>query len=237
MNEFFVSNRNESVRMFRADWMERTTFVHPLVPHVLYIPVIIFLLWTTPVVPAGGTVLWFVAGLVAWTFVEYLLHRFAFHAPDPVMAKTHEIVAGLAPGEPVVPALPSFRHVLYFLFHGVHHEFPSDARRLVMPPVASIPMALLVWLLFAALFGAAARPAFAGLLVGYLAYDSTHFMVHHHSMPTRAGNFLKRHHMRHHFRDPDRDYGVSSPLWDVVFRTFSGDRRRPRSASETGAAA
>jgi len=235
MSEYFVSNRNESVRMFRADWMERTTYVHPLVPHVLYIPVIVFLLWTSPI-PAGQTFLWFVAGLLVWTLIEYLLHRFAFHAPDPVMEKAHEIVAGLEPGEPVVPALPSFRHVIYFLFHGVHHEYPSDARRLVMPPVASIPMAFMVWLLFTSVFGVAARAAFAGLLVGYLVYDTTHFLVHHYSMPTPAGKFLKRQHMRHHFKNPDRDYGVSSPLWDVVFRTFSGDRRRPRPASGSGTA-
>jgi sterol desaturase/sphingolipid hydroxylase (fatty acid hydroxylase superfamily) len=47
-------------------------------------------------------------------------------------------------------------------------------------------------------------------------------------MPTRFGKFLKRQHMRHHFKDPDKDYGVSSPLWDIIFSTFSGDNRRKR---------
>ena len=77
----------------------------------------------------------------------------------------------------------------------------------------------------------------AGMMVGYLIYDSTHFLVHHYSMPTKFGKFIKRHHMRHHFKDPDKDYGVSSPLWDVIFRTFSGDRNRttPKTAVGTGA--
>jgi sterol desaturase/sphingolipid hydroxylase (fatty acid hydroxylase superfamily) len=104
-----------------------------------------------------------------------------------------------------------------------------------MPPVASVPLAIVVWLLFSWTLGPAARAAFAGLLVGYLVYDTTHFVVHHYSIPTRFGKFLKRHHFRHHFMSPDRDYGVSSPLWDFAFRTFVGDRRGPREqAGATG---
>ncbi|MBK5098075.1 MAG: sterol desaturase family protein [Gemmatimonadetes bacterium] len=236
MNEYFVSNRNESVRMFRPDWMEKTTYVHPLVPHVIYVPLIIFLLWTSPL-SIGASVMWFLIGLLVWTLIEYLLHRFAFHAPDEVMDKVHEIVAGLPVDEAVVPNMPSLRHTIYFLFHGVHHEYPSDARRLVMPPVASIPMAFVVWLVFLLVFGTAARPAFAGMMIGYLIYDSTHFLVHHYSMPTKFGKFIKRQHMRHHFKDPDKDYGVSSPLWDVIFRTFSGDRNRTTPKTEVGTGA
>jgi sterol desaturase/sphingolipid hydroxylase (fatty acid hydroxylase superfamily) len=235
MSEYFVSNRNESVRMFGPDWMEKTTYVHPLVPHLIYVPLIVWLLWTSPL-SVGASVLWFLVGLLVWTLVEYLLHRFAFHAPDEIMEEVHRIVAELPPDQAVVPNMPTFRHTIYFLFHGVHHEYPSDARRLVMPPVASIPMAFAVWLGFALVFGEAARPAFAGMMVGYLIYDSTHFLVHHYSMPTRFGKFLKRQHMRHHFKDPDKDYGVSSPLWDIVFSTFSGDNRRRRSDAGAGAA-
>lgn len=235
MSEYFVSNRNESVRMFRSDWIERTTYVHPIVPHILYIPLIVFLLWTSPL-SVGASVMWFFIGLLVWTLIEYLLHRYAFHAPHPIMDKVHEIVAGLEPGEAVVPNMPTLRHTMYFLFHGVHHEYPSDARRLVMPPVASIPMAFIVWLGFMLVFGAAARPAFAGTMVGYLIYDTTHFLVHHYSVRTKFGKLVKRHHMRHHFKDPDKDYGVSSPLWDLIFRTFSSDRDRTIPKAEAGAA-
>lgn len=44
MSEYFASNRDRSVRMFRPDWMENTPYVHPVVPHVIYVPVIVFLL-------------------------------------------------------------------------------------------------------------------------------------------------------------------------------------------------
>ncbi len=223
MGEFFVSNRDESVRMFRSDLLERTTYVHPWVPHLIYVPIVIALLWISPV-SVGTTVLYVAFGLLIWTFIEYLLHRFTFHAPDEIMRQTHEISAGLELDEPVIPALPTLRHVTYFIFHGVHHEYPSDSMRLVMPPIASLPMGLVAWLIFSLIFGEYAIPAFAGLLVGYLIYDTTHFVLHHKSVPTALGKLIKKAHMRHHFLDPDEDYGVSSPLWDIIFRTYGGKK-------------
>ena len=221
MGEFFVSNRDESVRMFRNDLLERTTYVHPLVPHLIYVPIVIALLWISTL-SVGATVLYFALGLLMWTFLEYLLHRFAFHAPDEIMKETHRVSAGLELDQPVIPELPTLRHVIYFIFHGIHHEYPSDSRRLVMPPVASIPMGIVAWFIFSAIFGDSAVPAFAGLLVGYLVYDTTHFVLHHKSVPTSFGKLIKKSHMRHHFLDPDEDYGVSSPLWDIVFGTYGG---------------
>lgn len=225
MAEYFVSNRDESVRMFRSDSLERTTYVHPLVPHAIYVPILVALLVISPL-DAAASAGYFVLGLFIWTFLEYLLHRFAFHAPAHVMKETHEISAGLALDQPVIPELPTLRHVIYFIFHGVHHEYPSDSRRLVMPPIASLPMGIVAWFVFSWIFGDAAIPAFAGLLLGYLIYDTTHFVVHHKAVPTAFGKLLKRDHMRHHFLDPDEDYGVSSPLWDIVFRTYGGSRKR-----------
>jgi len=227
MGEFFVSNRDESVRMFRNDMLERTTYVHPLVPHLIYVPIVIALLWISPV-NVGVSVLYFAIGLLIWTFLEYLLHRFAFHAPHEVMQETHDISARLELDQAVIPELPTLRHVIYFIFHGVHHEYPSDSRRLVMPPVASIPMGIVAWLIFNALLGESAIPAFAGLLLGYLIYDTTHFVVHHRTVPTAFGKLVVRSHMRHHFLDPDEDYGVSSPLWDILFGTYGGNKSAAR---------
>ena len=223
MGEYFVSNRDESVRIFQSDLLEKTTYVYPWVPHLIYVPIIAVLLWISPLGVLAST-FYFAIGLLIWTFIEYLLHRFAFHAPDEIMRETHEISAGLALNEPVIPALPSMRHVIYFIFHGVHHEYPSDSMRLVMPPVASLPMGVVAWFIFLLIFGGKAIPAFAGLLVGYLIYDTTHFVLHHKSVPTAFGKMIKKSHMRHHFLDPDENYGVSSPLWDVVFGTYGGKK-------------
>jgi sterol desaturase/sphingolipid hydroxylase (fatty acid hydroxylase superfamily) len=97
-----------------------------------------------------------------------------------------------------------------------------------MPPAVSIPLAALFFGLFALIFGtSAAYPLFSGFLAGYLTYDYTHFHLHHHVPKTAAGKQLREQHMRHHFQDHRYGYGVSSPLWDYVFRTRS-QKLKPR---------
>ena len=92
------------------------------------------------------------------------------------------------------------------MIHGVHHDHPNDPLRLVMPPSASIPLALVFC-------GAVlARPRLrrggcrsrAGFLAGYLIYDMIHYRVHHHMPRTRLGRRLRELHMRHHFQDDER---------------------------------
>lgn len=221
MPKHFVSNDDVSVRMFRSDLVERLSHVHPVVPHVIFVPIITSLLWRAPTSAAASAGL-VLGGLFLWTLVEYVMHKHAFHAPDHVMTETHDVVARLRRDEPVMPALPGWRHKLYFVAHGVHHEYPSDTTRLVMPPGASIPLALLFYGAFRLFAGPARTPAlFAGFLVGYLIYDTIHYAVHHPGLPTAFGRYLKKRHHRHHFLDPDSDYGVSSPLWDAVFGTLT----------------
>jgi sterol desaturase/sphingolipid hydroxylase (fatty acid hydroxylase superfamily) len=99
--------------------------------------------------------------------------------------------------------------------------------RLVMPPALSIPLALAFFGLFLLIFGTpAAYSLFAGLLLGYLTYDYTHYHVHHHTPRTKLGKRIREQHMRHHFQDHRYGFGVSSPLWDVVFRTLPRQRRQ-----------
>ena len=46
-----------------------------------------------------------------------------------------------------------------------------------------------------------------------------HYHVHHHRPRTRVGRWLRELHMRHHFQDDERGFGVSAPYWDRVFGT------------------
>jgi sterol desaturase/sphingolipid hydroxylase (fatty acid hydroxylase superfamily) len=135
----------------------------------------------------------------AWTFAEYILHRYVFHW-------TNETAWGKR---------------IHFLLHGVHHEYPSDKDRLVMPLLTSVPLAVVFYSLFTLTMGRGiGEPFFAGFVVGYLFYDGTHYYVHHFVPTTRWGKFLRRHHLTHHFADHDGGFGVSTPLWDLVFRTM-----------------
>jgi hypothetical protein len=222
----YVSNDDETCRMFGSDLLERLSHVHPAVPHLLYLPVITVML--VAAVRAGqGPLL--MAGLLAggalvWSLLEYVIHRFVFHPPQWIEDETRALTASLPPGQAVIPALPSWRHKFYFLVHGVHHDYPNDSGRLVMPPSVSIPLAVIFFFLFQWLIGPLTPAAFAGLVGGYLAYDTTHYFTHHSAGKTALGRYQKKRHFRHHYYDSTRNFGVSSPLWDVIWRTMGRNR-------------
>ena len=222
----FVSNRNESCRMFRSEWLEHLSHVHPVVPHLLYLPLITTMLWQARAsgCPAGTVARLFAAGVIVRTFVEYIIHRFVFHPPPHIEDETRQVLTRLAPGQPAMPALPAWRHRFYFLVHGVHHDFPSDARRLVMPPSVSAPLAVIFFGAFHLALGAAAPAAFAGFVAGYLCYDTIHYFTHQGGTGGAFGRFQRKHHFRHHYIDSSRGFGVSSPLWDLALGTFARER-------------
>lgn len=222
MGRKYVSNKDESVRIFKSGFLERFTYVHPIVPHLIFIPVtafVLYLSYSAGVAP-GRIALLFVGGLALWTLAEYLVHRFVFHTTPELEEEVRQIVTGLEPGEAALPKLTSFGQRHYFLAHGVHHDFPNDSKRLVLPPSVSIPLAVLFFAAFRLAFGPSTGPAlFSGFTVGYLIYDTIHYAVHHFSLHGRVMLYLKKKHLRHHYQDSRRDFGVSTPLWDWILRT------------------
>jgi sterol desaturase/sphingolipid hydroxylase (fatty acid hydroxylase superfamily) len=186
-------------RLFQQDLLERVTLAHPGWPIAIYGPGGAALLWYTARVGSGplaitGT---YAAGLLIWTLVEYLMHRFSFHhAP-----RTRLEVA------------------IAYLVHGVHHAYPDDSRRWVMPLVVTLPIIAALTAIAHAAGGAAALPLVAGFVHGYLAYDTLHHTIHRGTNRSRAVRWLRKHHMQHHYATPDKRFGVSSPLWDLIFRT------------------
>jgi hypothetical protein len=153
---------------------------------------------------------------------RYVIHR-CFIRPW-VEDETRAVTASLSPGQAVIPALPTWRHKFYFLVHGVHHDYPNDSGRLVMPPSVSIPLAVIFFFLFQWAIGPLTPAAFAGLVGGYLAYDTTHYLTHHSPGKTALGRYQKKRHFRHHYYDSTRNFGVSSPLWDAIWGTMGRNR-------------
>ncbi len=201
MAKNFISNKDESARLFKSDLLEIFTHVHPIVPVIIYLPAIGWFLYraaNADDLPGVSIAELFVFGVFIWTLTEYLLHRFVFHyQPKSVWGGR-----------------------LHFLMHGIHHDYPNDSLRLVMPPVVSIPLAALFYALFRILLGGAfVSPFFSGFLLGYLCYDMIHYGTHHFPMKSPVALWLKHHHMRHHYQTEGLGYGVSSPLWDYVFGT------------------
>jgi dihydroceramide fatty acyl 2-hydroxylase len=194
-----------SPRMFDSNLLERLSRVHPSVPALIFGPVITFLLIEGFVHDVGwAAVAWLAGGYVFWTLTEYWLHRVVFH---------FEPEQGIGAR-------------LHWIIHGVHHDHPNDPLRLVMPPSVSVPLAALFVLGFYLVVGTPGYlPFAAGFLGGYLGYDMLHYHVHHHTPKTALGKKLRELHMRHHFQNHERGYGVSAPFWDYVFGTPLKPRR------------
>ena len=194
-----------SPRMFESDLLDKLSRVHPAVVPIIFVPVIGILLAEGIIHGTGAlTPAWVLAGYVFWTLTEYWLHRVVFH---------FEPEKGIGAR-------------LHWIIHGVHHDHPNDPLRLVMPPSVSVPLGSLFVLGFYAVLGSPTYlPVGAGFFVGYLGYDMLHYHVHHHQPRTALGRKLRELHMRHHFQNHERGYGVSAPFWDYIFGTPLKPRR------------
>jgi sterol desaturase/sphingolipid hydroxylase (fatty acid hydroxylase superfamily) len=192
-----ISNTGSGL-LFRNQWLERLTRTHFLFPVILYyvLSLAMILLAVFKVNQSiTSLVVLFVSGMIAFTLIEYLIHRFLFH----------------------FPATTPRQKRLQYLIHGVHHEFPKDKDRLVMPPVLSILLAVLFYSLFRLLLKDNAFAFFAGFSAGYSTYLLIHYSVHRFRPPRNLLKILWKHHALHHYREEEGNYSVSLPVWDMVF--------------------
>jgi sterol desaturase/sphingolipid hydroxylase (fatty acid hydroxylase superfamily) len=194
----------QSPPMFESRLVDRFSRTHPAMVPILYVPAAALLLWYglgpqhIGPGPAAGL---FVGGALTWTLTEYWLHRTFFH---------------WQPGGRV-------GEWMHFVVHGVHHRWPRDRYRLVMPPAVSISLFwIFLGLFFLALGGRLVWPFHAGFVVGYMSYDLIHFYIHHFKPRSKMMRAVRRHHLIHHSPHAEHGgkYGVSSTLWDHVFRTY-----------------
>lgn len=199
--------RPVTCQMFETPLIERFSRIHPATPFIFWLPVLAYAGYHSLHLGVGvglfvGLVL---AGILMWTFTEYTLHRWLFHYTGP----------------------RPWQRRMYFVLHGVHHDFPQDTDRLVMPLGASIPLGAMFYVLFRIIAGPVLVDAlFVGFGLGYLAYDGMHYAVHHFRLNWSWGRWMKRYHMIHHHTGVDARYGVSSPLWDWIFRTMGEEPKR-----------
>ena len=186
-------------RLFDHSALELLTTADPRVVVSAYSLLAVALLWSgvDAGLSASVVVRRAVAGIAVWTLTEYLMHRYAFH----FVPRTRTGVA------------------LAYLSHGVHHAYPRDPDRLVMPLIVSAPIAVMLLLAGRAIGGAGAYPFLGGFALGYLAYDLIHYSIHRYDTKSGVLNWLRRYHFQHHFAATDRQFGVSTPIWDYVCRT------------------
>jgi dihydroceramide fatty acyl 2-hydroxylase len=179
--------------------LERLSIAKPVMPALVYTPLGCYMIARG--MGAGLSLrvalAAYLVGLLVWSLLEYLSHRFSFHH-EPQTAG--EVAYG-------------------YVVHGAHHAYPEDSRHWMIPFVVTAPIAVAIYLAFAYALGGFGVAAFGGFLHGYLAYDLLHYFMHRGRLPTALGRHLRQYHMQHHFKMHDRHFGVSSPLWDYVFRT------------------
>jgi len=188
-------------KLFNNPFLELLSRTHISVTIVLYtvFPIALFYYgFTHNYITLTSSIVLFFAGVIAFTLTEYVMHRYLFHI------------------EPSSPGRAKFAKIV----HGAHHEFPKDKDRISMPPVPSILLATFFFLLFRILLGTYVFGFLPGFFIGYLLYSSIHYAVHAYQPPKNFLKVLWVHHGIHHYKDPDNAFGVSSPFWDMLFRTM-----------------
>ena len=209
MSQQTAAKDDTPIRLFKSDFLEWFTHINPVVVLVVFLPIIGFFLWRSARANQGvgwwNVLISFAIGLLFWPLVEYLLHRFVFHfSPKNPSEKMKRML---------------------FLMHGVHHAQPREKSRLVMPPVVSLPLAVIFYGFFLGVVGGLLKlpnyvdGIFTGFLLGYVIYDMTHYALHHFSFKGEYFVKLRRHHMAHHFKTHNMRFGVSTWIWDDVFGT------------------
>jgi sterol desaturase/sphingolipid hydroxylase (fatty acid hydroxylase superfamily) len=194
-----IYNKGQA-QIFKNEYIEYFTKTHPLVIWGLYLPLIIFLPYYSGKTIGFNTLtifLLFLGGVFFWTFFEYVMHRFVFHWVSDNQG------------------IQRFSYIL----HGNHHEFPRDRQRLFMPPVPSLILASLIFLMMYAAIGSNVFSFFPGFILGYLMYGSIHYAIHAWNPPYKWMKPIWRNHHLHHYKSDEKGFGVSSHIWDKVFGT------------------
>lgn len=205
----FVSLKDETIQLFQNPFLEWCSRIHWSYPLIVWVPAMIACL-VHSILNFGAdiitVILFFILGLLTWSLIEYIMHRFVFHYHPS----------------------SNFGKKIHFLMHGVHHDYPNDSKRLVMPPLLSFILAIpfFIGFYYGLGKGASSFASFAGVIFGYLCYDMLHYAVHHAKWQNRYFEKLKKHHMAHHFVHPDAGFGVSNLFWDMIFRTELKEARK-----------
>lgn len=191
--------------IFKNPFLERLTKTNPVSNIIIYGIAIVFMVYVAidiislSILEVMGL---FAFGVLFWTLAEYLLHRFLFHW--------------------ITEAKWSQR--FHFVMHGSHHKFPTDEERLLMPPIPGLILASILFGFFFIIFWILGVSDltfgfFPGFFSGYLMYSFVHRATHVNRPPKRFKH-LWHHHSLHHYRYPDKAFGVSNTFWDKIFGTM-----------------
>ena len=196
--------RNAKPAILFGGPLELFTRTSPLAALAVWLPLILLCLAPVLALGAASSLLLLACGVVMWSLLEYVFHRFVFH---------------LRPST-------NLGCCIHFCLHGVHHHSPLDHLRLLFPPPIGLAVLYLIYRTLSVLLpSTCARVMVGGGAAGYLFYDLVHYALHHlHVPPTnplfRAFLHYQGLHKRHHIQHV-HTFGVSplGALWDTVWGT------------------
>ena len=198
-------------RIFSNPALEALTKTHISIPLTLFWTAGILTLWYSIGrlgIGWGTAIVFFLGGVVLFTLVEYVMHRYLYH----------------------IPAASEKRKRFQYVIHGVHHDHTRDKARLAMPPLLSIVLAVLFISLFRLVIGVDGYAFGGGFLFGYSTYLLAHYAIHIYKPPHNPLGIIWKHHNLHHFVGDDGAFGVSTPFWDYIFGTMPKKTRREQAA-------
>jgi len=197
--EKFVNPKEPT--LFRSPFLEFFAKTNALITFSylsIYMALLIWISSFSLISPgAANLILLYISGIFMWTFFEYVLHRYLFHLGGESAAVKK----------------------LTYTLHGIHHDQPREERWVFMPPAPGTIFIAFFFGVFWLLMREYSFLFLAGFLNGYMIYAFMHFGIHL-KRPVKGFKFLWRHHALHHHKYPNKAFGVSSILWDIVFRTM-----------------
>lgn len=199
------------IRLFDHPLMDWGSRVHPLLPALFWGPIALGeLVWgASGCDSALAVVFWSLAGYGYWLVFEYVAHRWLFHFRPP----------------------GKWLRKLYYYVHEHHHRY-QERDRLMAPPLMSVSIASTMYVIAFATLGDwlglhRVLVLLFGFTSGYLLYDYIHYYTHFARPRTKLGRFVRRCHLEHHFKSPDRWFCISFPWLDYLFGTNGTDGLRP----------
>jgi sterol desaturase/sphingolipid hydroxylase (fatty acid hydroxylase superfamily) len=203
MKEKEIKNKGQG-RIFNSPVLEYMTKAPAPLSAAIYISVVFLMLYlgySKAVVSSIFEILvWYAGAMFFWTFFEYFFHRYINHLDEyfPESKWAYKIARTI---------------------HGIHHEYPRDRERLMMPPIPGLIIVAVLYFSFWLILGDLVYVFMPGFMTGYLIYASVHIAVHKRKIPTLLKTQY-RHHALHHYKYPNKAFGVSTTLWDRVFGTM-----------------
>jgi len=138
------------------------------------------------------------AGFFFWLFLEYVIHRYVFH----FKSKNATI------------------RKLVYAMHGVHHAKPKDEEFFNVPLVPAVFLWFIIIALSYIIFGIYSFPLVSGTMLMHLYYNYIHYVIHKEKTNNKYLKLIKKNHMKHHHKDPTKNFGVTNVFFDKIFQTY-----------------